>query len=171
MELFEIKNNIKFPSLYADFLKKYNGGYTPKTSFDINGISSDIRYFHGFEANDEDCDFSSLIEFDDFTSCINNHYLPIATDSLGNLIVIGIGNNHNGKIYFLDTEIYKYSYLSSDFKNFISKIDSQDFIMRTIEQRILSMKDSSISIDDSLIKLWQAEIDKYSDIKQQAVSI
>ncbi|MDF7670875.1 SMI1/KNR4 family protein [Orbaceae bacterium ESL0721] len=49
IELFERALSITLPAPYADFLKKYNGGYTPKTSFDINGESSDIRYFYGFE--------------------------------------------------------------------------------------------------------------------------
>ncbi|WP_392551926.1 SMI1/KNR4 family protein [Orbus wheelerorum] len=170
---FEEQNNIKLPSLYADFLKKYNGGYTPKTSFEIDEISSDIRGFYGFEENDENYNFLLLTRCDDFIDCMNNSFLPIAMDSIGNFIVIGIGEHNNGEVYFLDTEMNRYNYLSSNFKNFISQINSQKFIIRSIDERLQGMKkiNSNVKVDDELLKLWQTEIDKYSKLKQQIVII
>ena len=45
---FEKCNSIVFPKQYRFFLERYNGGYTPKTKFRINKISSDIRGFYGW---------------------------------------------------------------------------------------------------------------------------
>ncbi|MDF7669753.1 SMI1/KNR4 family protein [Orbaceae bacterium ESL0721] len=171
--LFERALSIKLPAVYADFLKKYNGGYTLDTGFDINGESSDIRYFYGFEEQDEYCDFSQLMQYHSFTSAIENGYLPIAEDSCGNYIVIGINELNYGKISFWDHEIDTYNYLCPNFKDFISKIESLEYVPLSIEERIQGMKEcnSNIQVSDSLIKLWQAEIDKYANLKQQKVEL
>ena len=38
---------VELPPKLQLFLKKYNGGETPETSFACNGISSDILAFYG----------------------------------------------------------------------------------------------------------------------------
>ncbi|MDF7669750.1 SMI1/KNR4 family protein [Orbaceae bacterium ESL0721] len=171
--LLEERLGIKIPDAYSDFLKKYNGGYTPKTSFDINGESSNIRYFYGFEEQDEYCDFSQLMQDDSFTSAIENGYLQIAEDSFGNYIVIGTSELNYGKIYFYDHEIDSYHYLCPDFKDFISQIESDKYAPRSIEERIQARKERTgdAEVRDSLIKLWQAEIDKYANLKQEKVEL
>ncbi|MDF7670695.1 SMI1/KNR4 family protein [Orbaceae bacterium ESL0721] len=171
--LLEERLGIKIPDAYSDFLKKYNGGYTPKTSFDINGESSDIRYFYGFEEQKEYCDFPQVMQYDSFTSAIENGYLPIAEDSFDNSIVIGTSELNYGKIYFYDLEIDTYNYLCPNFKDFISQIESLEYVPLSIEERIQGMKEcnSNIQVSDSLIKLWQAEIDKYANLKQQKVEL
>ncbi|MDF7670698.1 SMI1/KNR4 family protein [Orbaceae bacterium ESL0721] len=171
--LFEETLGIKIPDAYSDFLKKYNGGYTPKTSFDINGESSDIRYFYGFEEQDEYCDFSQLMQDDSFTSAIENGYLPIAEDSCDNSIVIGTSELNYGKISFYDHEIDTYNYLCPDFKDFISQIESQEYVPLSIEERIQELKEcnSKIQVDDGLVKLWQEEIDELANLKQKKVEL
>ncbi|MDF7670514.1 SMI1/KNR4 family protein [Orbaceae bacterium ESL0721] len=171
--LFEETLGIKIPDAYRDFLKKYNGGYTLDTGFDINGEESDIRYFYGFEEQDEYCDFPQLMQDDSFTSAIENGYLPIAEDSFGNSIVIGISELNYGEIYFYDHEIDSYHYLCPNFKDFILQIESEEYIPRSIEERIQGMKERNNEdrISDSLIKLWQAEIDKYANLKQKKVEL
>ncbi|MDF7670259.1 SMI1/KNR4 family protein [Orbaceae bacterium ESL0721] len=171
--LFEETLSIKIPDTYSDFLKKYNGGYTLDTDFDINGESSDIRCFYGFEEQKEYCDFSHLMQYNSFTSAIENGYLPIAEDSCGNYIVIGIGQLNYGKISFWDHEIDTYHYLCPNFKDFISQIESLEYVPLSIEERIQGMKEcnSKIQVDDGLIKLWQAEIDKYANLKQEKVEL
>ncbi|MEG2292872.1 MAG: SMI1/KNR4 family protein [Carnobacterium sp.] len=94
---FEQKYDLQLPDSYKKFLLKYNGGNTPKSTFKINGVSSDIRAFYGFKNATKEYNFS---------------YLPIATDSFGNQIVITISEKNNGEIYFFDSEKSEYEYLT-----------------------------------------------------------
>ncbi|MDF7670803.1 SMI1/KNR4 family protein [Orbaceae bacterium ESL0721] len=171
--LFEETLGIKIPDTYRDFLKKYNGGQTIDAYFDINGESSDIRCFYGFEEQNEYCGFSQLMQDDSFTSAIENGYLPIAEDSWGNSIVIGISELNYGEISFYDHEIDTYNYLCPNFKDFISQIESQEYVPLSIEERIQELKEcnSKIQVDDGLVKLWQEEIDELANLKQQKVEL
>jgi len=114
----DIKNieNIKqcvLPQDYKEFLLKYNGGSPNFDAFEIknyfpNGRSSfaDIRYFFGI------ChEKKSIMRNYDIYNKINGsknripiELLPVACDSLGNVICIGIKGIHYGKIYFWDHE-------------------------------------------------------------------
>ncbi|MDF7670680.1 SMI1/KNR4 family protein [Orbaceae bacterium ESL0721] len=171
--LFEETLGIKIPDTYRDFLKKYNGGQTIDAYFDINGESSDIRCFYGFEEQDEYCDFPQVMQYNSFTSAIENGYLPIAEDSFGNYIVIGIGKLNYGKISFWDHEIDTYNYLCPNFKDFISQIKSHEYVPLSIEERIQARKERTgdAEVRDSLIKLWQEEIDELANLKQQKVEL
>ena len=42
---FENIMGFTFPKQYRTFIEKYNGGETPLTHFNINGISSDLKGF------------------------------------------------------------------------------------------------------------------------------
>ena len=83
------------PDEMVKFLEKYNGGETPETHFDINGISTDIVGFYGIGS--VKYSFSSIkkIYIDD------EEYLPIAFDSFGNSIAISMSK---GSIVFIDHE-------------------------------------------------------------------
>ena len=167
----ENKYNIKLPELYKKFILKYNGGHTPKTSFKINGISSDIRVFYGFENASGNYDFSLLMESDYLEIFIKDNYFPIATDSFGNELVICVDKDNEGKVYFFDREINKYHYLTDSIDDFFQKANSKRFVVRSIEERMQGLKESgsTIQVNDGLIKLWQSEIDKYSGRKQEKV--
>lgn len=45
--IFQKTLHIKLPEEYQKFILKYNGGETPRTEFNINGVRSDIRAFYG----------------------------------------------------------------------------------------------------------------------------
>ncbi|MEE0930490.1 MAG: SMI1/KNR4 family protein [Acutalibacteraceae bacterium] len=168
---FENKYNIKLPELYKKFILKYNGGNTPKTSFKINGISSDIRVFYGFRNVSKNYNFSLLMGSDYLELFINDNYLPIATDSFGNELVICVDKDNEGKIYFFDRELNKYHHLTDSIDVFFNKVNSKKFVVRSIDERMQGLKDSgsTIKVNDGLINLWQSEIDKYSGRKQEKV--
>ncbi|GIO24385.1 SMI1/KNR4 family protein [Oceanobacillus sp. J11TS1] len=170
---FKEANKVTLPQQYEEFLKKYNGGNTPKTNFKINGVSSDIRAFFGFGNASKDYNFLFLKENDFLKNHLDKQFLPIATDSFGNIIVIGIGKENNGEIHFFDCEKSLYKHLRDNFEEFIQKVKSKKFVVRSIEERIHDMKESgsNIEIDEDLINLWQSEIDKYSGSKQEKVII
>lgn len=150
---FEQKYDLQLPDSYKKFLLKYNGGNTPKSTFKINWVSSDIRAFYGFKNATKEYNFSYLVEMNYFEELLENHYLPIATDSFGNQIVITISEKNKGEIYFFDN------------------VKSKKFVVRSIEERINGMKESGsdIEVDEELLGLWQNEIDKYLDGKQEKV--
>lgn len=156
---FEQKYDLQLPDSYKKFLLKYNGGNTPKSTFKINGVSSDIRAFYGFKNATKEYNFSYLVEMNYFEELLENHYLPIATDSFGNQIVITI------------SEKSEYEYLTKTLEEFFDNVKSKKFVIRSIEERINGMKESGsdIEVDDELLGLWQNEIDKYLDGKQEKV--
>lgn len=156
---FEQKYDLQLPDSYKKFLLKYNGGNTPKSTFKINGVSSDIRAFYGFKNATKEYNFSYLVEMNYFEELLENHYLPIATDSFGNQIVITI------------SEKSEYEYLTKTLEEFFDNVKSKKFVIRSIEERINGMKESGsdIEVDEELLGLWQNEIDKYLDGKQEKV--
>lgn len=165
----QYKYNITLPSAYADFLLAYNGGLTPDTTFRINKISSDIEGFYGM--GDVDLSFNSL----DLKYWINKGVLPIAEDSFGNYIVIGLSAKYNGQIFFCDHELgFKLSYLTNDIREFCKKCKSEpidEFARKSIAEReaILIENGRGDVINDELKKMWQEEIDRYGNIHQEEV--
>lgn len=170
---FEAKYSFRFPEQFRDFLFKCNGGDTPKTKFNINRVSSDIRGLYGLgkaEKNLNYAIFDSMKEIEDFLA---DKVIPIGPNVFGDYIVIGTDGERTGKIYFLyHDRPKKYIELAGDFQSFVSKCKSEkisEAATRSIEEReaILITKGNGHVITDSLRASWQAEIDKYSRIHQE----
>lgn len=167
----EKKYSIIIPIQYKEFLYKYNGGYTPKTKFRVGKISSDIRGFYG--VGDVKLSLNSI----NLREWLGMNLLPIACDSFGNHIVIGLGDGNNGKIYFCDHEKgNKIDYIAEDVKSFIRCCKSEKISaasIKTIKEReeALIANGRGAIIDDALRQMWQAEIDKYSGMVQEEVVI
>ena len=150
---------------------RYNGGYSPKTKFKAGKLSSDIRVFYGL--GQVPCSFDTL----DIDSWIKRKLLPIACDSFGNYIAIGVSSEENGKIFFVDHELSnKLTCVSDDFISFI-KCCKSDKIPESAKRTIKEREDALIArgkgaiITDDLRRLWQAEIDKYTDMVQEKVEL
>lgn len=171
MILLEDKYNFIFPSQYKKFMEKYNGGLTPKTNFKSDKISSDIRGFYSFGNSKMNMSEIKISE------AIKGGVFPIAEDSFGNTIMIGISKENAGRIYFCDHEKNKQlSIISESLKDFFVICKSEkisEVSRRTIEEReaILIAKGKANNITDGIRKMWQAEIDKYKDIIQEEVEI
>ena len=103
--------------------------------------------------------------------------LPIAKDSFGNYIVIGIDVNSEGKIFFADHEKGdNMELIAEDLKAFITCCKSKQIpaeARRTIKERedALIAKGRGNIITDGLREMWQAEIDKYRDMIQEEVEL
>lgn len=170
----EYRYNIELPEDYKKFLLKYNGGKTPDTVFNTKKESSDIRAFHGVCNADKYYNIEENLSgniADIYEEKIEKGYLTIAEDSFGNDICIGISEKKYGKIYFYDHEIQKFTKIYNDFKEFISKIKSEEFYMPTIEERIAGRLELGVETapDDPLIELWIEEIERYKDFTQEEV--
>lgn len=167
----EKKYNIVFPKQYREFLCKYNGGDTPKTKFKIGKISSDIRGFYGMG--------NVKLSFDtiELPMWIEENVLPIACDSFGNYIVIGVGDENNGKIFFCDHEKgNKKEYIAEDLKIFIQycksgEIDPASRLSIKEREEALIARGRGHVITEDLRQMWQAEIDKYKNMVREEVVI
>ncbi|MCI8575918.1 MAG: SMI1/KNR4 family protein [Bacilli bacterium] len=160
-----------FPQQYKDFLLKYNGGFTPKTKFKANGISSDIKGFYGFGT----VELSIKREF--IEEWIPNKLFPIACDSFGNYILISIAGDKYGNIFFSDHEQgMKNSLVANDLSSFFCTCESDkipDSAQRSIEKRrdALIAEGKGSVITPALVEMWQNEIDKYGNMIQEEVII
>ncbi len=167
----ENKYGIILPYQYREFMCRYNGGYTPKTKFRIGTISSDMRGFYGI--GNVKMSFNTI----QLNEWIENKTLPIACDSFGNYIVIGIDDNNNGKIFFCDHEVgYKLECLTENFETFIKCCESEmisEASRRSVNEReeILVAKGRGAIITEALRQMWQVEVDKYKDMIQEEVVI
>lgn len=168
---FETKHNFKFPEQYRIFLLKYNGGQTPDTKFRLNRINSDIEGFYG--VGEALINYNLFEEFNSLTDYLEDSMIPIASNSFGDHILIGIGAENNGKIYFkYHDKDKKYIELAEEFIVFVKKCNSEKVgDVRSIEERKKSMiaKGYEKNIDDQLIGIWQAEIDRYGNISQEKI--
>lgn len=167
----ERQNEIILPVQYKNFLHRYNGGYTPKTKFKAGEISSDLQGFFGVGNVKLSLDDVELGDF------LEKNIFPIACDSFGNYIVIGLSNDDAGKIYFCDHEKgNKAEYITENLKKFIACCKSEiisDASRRSIKERedALIARGRGNIITDDLRKMWQAEIDKYESMAQEEVLI
>lgn len=167
----ERRYEIILPMQYKNFLHKYNGGYTPKTKFEVGKISSDLRGFFGIG------DVKLSLDDVELGDCLEKNFFPIACDSSGNYIMLGLSNDDAGKIYFCDHEKgNKEEYITENLKKFIECCKSEmisESSRRSIKERedALIAKGRGNIITDDLRKMWQAEIDKYGSMVQEEVLV
>ena len=130
---FEERFNISLPEQYRSFLLKYNGGITPETEFKYKRTAIDIRAFYGIGQSIDYYSFDNIFEniLKDILPLalfIDNGILPIAEDSFGNYITIGIDGENTGKVFFCDHEKgMKTKLLTETFSGFLQKCKSNEF--------------------------------------------
>lgn len=169
----EKKYGFEFPVQYKQFLIKYNGGYTPKTKFKINGVASDVNAFLG--VGNAEINYSQITT-EAMTDLVEKEVIPIAEDSFGNYILIGVSGDLINKIFFWDHEKSEKKLLTQDFLSFINKC-RRDIINEAAKRSIKEREDDLIAkgrghiITDSLKAMWQKEIDKYEKISQEEVNL
>lgn len=167
--------DIAFPKEYKRFLLKYNGGKTPETEFRMNGVLSDIQGFFGVGNANQDYHFDSFKKFVKMKEWLNDKMFPIATNIFGDYIMINIGEENRGRIYFYyHDRSSKYIELAQDFLTFVKKCKSQKIShIRTIEERKNDMikLGKGNKITSEKIAGWQAEINEHADIHQEELLI
>ena len=168
---FESKYKIELPIGYRNFMLQYNGGKTPKTSFKANRKTFEIRAFFGIDLGDTEYSMNGIFNLDTF---VKRGLLPIAVDYFGSYYAIGIGDDSNGIIFFLDHEKeYKEQKLFDSFKELITASKSAEIShIRTIEERKQALFSNGYGhlLTPEKIEGWQAEIDRYKNIHQEEVS-
>ncbi len=160
------ERKINIPDSYKSFLKKYNGGLTINTKFEINGIKSDIKAFYGLGDVKYSLNKVDIIE-DDKTK-----YIPVACDSFGNMIVLSLLDD---TIYFANHEkSNSVISLNCNLKEFINKCISGGIkpeSLKSVEEREADLiaRGRGGIITEQLRDLWREEIEKYSSIELEHV--
>ena len=159
--------NISFPDQLSAFLAAYNGGETPRTTFSCGGESSDVVAFYGL--GDVKYSYSNVRPFE----WEGKWYLPIAFDSFGNDIVI---STLSGAVYFRDHETSRITQLTDDLRAFIQACTSKGIdpdTFKSIQEREqdLIRRGRGHMLTDALRNMWQAEIDKYSCMTLENVTV
>lgn len=165
METYEELLKIKFPTELCKFIKKYNGGETPETKFNHNGISSDLKAFYGLGQVKYSYSDVEIIDYEE------KKYLPFAFDSFGNQLVIDISSE---EVCFQDHESGSIRRLVNSLTEFINICESSYINteqVKSVEERERELINNGRGniITDELRGMWRAEIEKYKSINQEKV--
>jgi cell wall assembly regulator SMI1 len=121
----EDKMGRPLPEAYRAFLLENNGGRPDLDVIDIpteHFRRTDVKIFFGLY---DELDANNLLwHLDWLEGCLENHLLPIADDSGGNLFVLVLDEEDYGQVYYFDAaEIPPRPYfVAKDFNEFLSKI-------------------------------------------------
>lgn len=169
MEALEARYDIRLPQPYREFLLRYNGGHTPRTTFRRSRISSDLRGFYGLGPVPLSLDNLPL---DQWTA---KALLPIACDSFGNYVAVYVRGDRQGEVVFADHEQGLATRpLTRDLPAFFAACKSgviPEAARRSIEERraALIANGRGGAITPALVAMWQAELDKYQGMIQEEV--
>ena len=157
----------RLPSSYKTFLKKYNGGETPNTSFSTKDIGSDIKAFYGVGNVKYSLNLIKII------SANGANFLPVAFDSFGNDVLIGLSD---GIICFRNHETNTVAKIADDLKEFLDACTSKPISEKSIKsveerEKDLIERGKGHVINEALRDMWRAEIKKYSSISLEEVII
>lgn len=167
----EERYNITLPQRYRHFLLRYNGGYTPRTTFKAAAASSDVKGLYGLAAAPLSTDRKTT------EAWIVKSLLPIACDSFGNHILLAVAGAQYGGVFFSDHEKGEaLTLIAKDFPSFLRLCKSEKIppaAKRSIQERkaALIARGRGHIITPALIEMWQKEIDKYAHMEQEEVII
>jgi hypothetical protein len=96
----------KLPEDYKAFLKNENGGRAQPGCFRFKTTAGDAEdaVVHYFYALYDGRIGNIQRTFVRFNERIPSGYLPIASDTFGNLLLLGVASRNAGKVYFWDHE-------------------------------------------------------------------
>ena len=171
-----LKDKIKhaIPEEYSNFLEKYNGGYTPKTTIKIGRKQDDIVAFYGVGLVDKTYSFDILEKIGILQDFLSHYLLPIATNSGGDYYTLSLDKDDWGSVYLHTHDIEgKRKLVSSGFVEFLSEAKSQVIgKIKTLEEReALAISNGYAHKIEKLKPIWEKEIKKFSTIKQEKVEL
>ncbi|MEK5026956.1 SMI1/KNR4 family protein [Paenibacillus sp. FSL M7-1046] len=126
VENFEQMNKIELPKLYKEFLLEYNGGRVDPNVFKISSDEGEsaLNVFYGIGSMNNNLE--KKIEF--FEEILEIGFIPIARDSGGNQICLGIREEFYDQIFFWihdeenDHSMDNMHYLADNIQEFIETL-------------------------------------------------
>jgi hypothetical protein len=105
---FEKRNFMHLPSDYRNFLLQNNGGRPVPSFFWIKPYEdgTGVYQFYGLHNGPPHLCIATYVNDERFG--IPNLILPIGDDGIGNSLCLGVSSSNQGKIFFLDHEVYPY---------------------------------------------------------------
>ena len=167
----QARYELVLPEEYHAFLRKYNGGETPETTFCLAGISSDLRGFFGLGAAPADYRLEHCFDEDELSVFVSEGIFPIGKNSFGDLLFIGVKGEFLGKILFQYHDRLKSPItLADSLSDFAAKCKSKKIKpCRSIEERLAGRRAAGILDPPPPVALqeWQREIDHCQNIHQE----
>ncbi len=160
---------LKLPEQYLIFLKKYNGGHTPDTNW-TGKCKNDVRAFYGFNVKDKNWDIAHNLTYISVQDLIKENRFPIAENCFGDAFCLDCSD---GSVWFVAHDSPKNKKIADDFKSFVAGCKSKKIgHIRTIEERRKCLFDNfGEEPTEAQLKGWQAEIDEYSKMVQEEVTL
>ena len=160
---------LKLPKEYSMFIQKYNGGEAPETDW-TGKCKGDIVAFYGYRIDNESFDIEKNMRFIMVQELIEKNKLPIAENCYGDYYCIDC---NNGSIWFKYHDLPKSKKIAKDFNKFLEGCKSKKLgHIRTIEERTKALFENYKEIpSEKRLKGWQEEIDYYSRIHQEEVTL
>jgi cell wall assembly regulator SMI1 len=136
----EAELGVKLPDDYRTFLLAHNGGWPEADSFHSYG--GEKRDEESIESVDRflayyDGEYNNLLKsVNTYKGRIPPHFLPVANDPGGNLILLGVSGPDRDKVFFWDHELEADEDETPDYSNLLFVADSfQEFLdsLREVE--------------------------------------
>ena len=101
---FEKKNKLRLPAAYRGFLLRQNGGAPRPDRIAVPGWSGGFTGLNVFFALNAEEGDDLQENLDDYEDRIPEGFLPIADDPGGNLFLLALDGEHEGRIFLWDHE-------------------------------------------------------------------
>ena len=160
----QTRYELVLPGEYCAFLRKYNGGETPETSFRLAGVSSDLRGFFGLGISAGAFALERRFDCGELSALVSGGLFPIGKNAFGDLLFIRTKGTRPGEILF---QYHDWGNppvkLADSLQDFIARCKSkQRKPCRSIEERIAGRRAAGILAPPPAAALqeWQREIDR-----------
>lgn len=170
----QARYELVLPEEYHAFLRKYNGGETPETTFCLAGISSDLRGFFGLGISVEAFALERRFDHDALSAFVSKGLFPIGKNVFGDLLFIRTSGRKPGEILFrYHDQGKKPKKLANSFQDFTAQCISKPLKpCRSIEERIAVRRAAGMpDPPPAIVQEWQREIDRRARIHQEELSL
>lgn len=143
---FEQELGVKLPNDYRDYLIEYNGGEFEKDVFEIIGDEGNRTSIHIMYAMAEEPEWASLQKVNEYFDGVDlkkEKFVSIASDPLGNQILLKLNKPNIGSIYFWDHEVpfreikkilLKQASSFTEFINKLEKVETQEEFLKRLKK-------------------------------------
>jgi hypothetical protein len=133
LEELQARVGAELPGDYKDFLRHHNGGYLQPNSYADGDVGASVRQLYSagstpVEQLDNVAEVADMYSPEgDADDELRPGFLPVGEDDGGNLILLVVGGEDRGAVYFWEHEIQPsdeaYTRLAGSFVEFLDRLD------------------------------------------------